>query len=297
MKRLTDGRSGSGPEVAESLEDAKVGSLVYVDQRGQVRPFSQFRTQNALRTAGFLGVLGACTWVFWGVGGPVGLAVGGGFGLLYAAQVAMGRRIGRAMALIVDQRLDEAEALLAPLASGPFRPVALRSRANHNLARIASLRDRHEDALAFQELALRQVGHERTSRTERRMIEYARVITLVNVGRVGEARDELNAVPLTLEGDYLRAQRAAAELYVAFGEGQHRFDQAYLSEQADIASNLPSARTLLGLLAWAQDHAGRPREASRLILLAVERPGEDLVRHLYPRLAAWMDERGEPAGV
>ena len=92
------------------------------------------------------------------------------------------------------------------------------------------------------------------------------------------------------EGDYLRAQRAAAELYLAFGDGQHTFDPAYLREQADIAIALPSGRVLLGLIAWAEGRAGHPRREAELLALARARPGESHVRRLYPRVAAWMDQ-------
>jgi tetratricopeptide (TPR) repeat protein len=171
----------------------------------------------------------------------------------------------------------------------PLRRL-IKAAAQRNLARIAALRGRHEAALAFQESALALLGR-RSSRSERRMLAYGCVVTLVNLDRVAEARVRFDTLPRALEGDYLRAQRAAAELYLAFGEGAHRFEPAFLREQADIAVTLPSARVLLGLLAWAQDQAGHPRIAAELLALARDRPGESHVRRLYPRLATWMDGR------
>jgi hypothetical protein len=123
------------------------------------------------------------------------------------------------------------------------------------------------------------------------MLEFARVITLVNLDRVADARERLAAVPRALDGDYLRAQYAAAQLYVAFAEGQHDFDPAFLREQAEIALSLPSARALLALIAWAEQRAGRSAEGGRLLALARERPGETQIRRLMPRLADWMDGR------
>ena len=57
------------------------------------------------------------------------------------------------------------------------------------------------------------------------MVEYAEIITLVNLGRAGEARQRFDQkqgkVP---EGDYLRMQHWGAELYVCLAEGEHRLD-------------------------------------------------------------------------
>jgi hypothetical protein len=274
--------------MAERLEDASVGSLVYVDARGQVRSPSRYRRLTALYLLGLGGTLCAVNWLYWAIGGPIGLAVGGAMTVLLARHLPAWSRVRRAVTLIVAERLDEAERLLARVDRGRGLPASMKAGARRNLARIAALRGRHGDALAFSESALALLGR-RSSQSERRMLTYACVVTLVNLDRVAEARVRFDTLPRALEGDYLRAQRAAAELYLAFAEGEHRFDPAFLREQADIAIALPSARVLLGLLAWAQGRAGHPRLAADLLAQARERPGESHVHRLYPRLAVWMD--------
>jgi tetratricopeptide (TPR) repeat protein len=276
-------------QIAERLEEASVGSLVYVDQRGQVQSSGRYRREMAARLAGVGVCLGVINWLSWTTWGPVGLAIGGGTTLLLFRQVSTMLRLRRAVALVAGEQLDEAEALLHRIRRGWPLITAIKAQVDQNLARVAALRGRHQDALAFEESALRLTANTRAGRSRRRMLEFARVVTLVNLGRVAEARERLAAVPRALDGDYLRALYAAAHLYVAFGEGKHDFDPAFLREQAEIALALPTARSLIGLIAWAEQRAGRSAEGARLLALARERPGEDQVRRLMPRLAEWMD--------
>jgi tetratricopeptide (TPR) repeat protein len=278
-------------QIADRLEDAKVGSLVYVDERGQVQSSGRYRRDTVVRFAALGVFLGAANWLYWAIGGPAGLVIGGGLTFLVLRQVPAVFRLRRAVDLLVSERLDEAEALLQRMRGGWRLPTAIAAQVDQNLARVATLRGRHEEALAFEESALRRTPGNRANRARRRMLEFARVVTLVNLDRAGEARDRLSALPRALDGDYLRAQYAATELYVAFAEGHHDFDPAFLREQAEIAMSLPSARSLLALIAWAEQRAGRSAEAARLLALARERPGEAQVRQLMPRLAAWMDGR------
>jgi tetratricopeptide (TPR) repeat protein len=273
--------------IADSFEAAEAGALVYVDERGRVVAARE-RTRSAVAQYGTLAVLlGATNWLYWSVGGPVGLAVGGAVTLLILRQTGMARGLERAMALLAAERLDDAEARLQALLRRPFLPRRLRARTEAGLARIASLRGDYVAALTWQEAALAH-GGERGKGSESRMLEYNRAITLVNVGRVAEARQAFESVPIALEGDYLRQLRAHAELYVAFAEGRHDIDVEALRERADAAVPVASARPLLGLLAWAFRQIGRRNEATQLLALARARAGEGLVDRLYPKLAAWM---------
>jgi len=276
--------------MAERLEEASVGSLVYVDARGQVQSPARYRRLTAVYVLGLAASVAALNAFYWAIGGPIGLAVGGAMTLLLARHLPAWARVRRAVALIVTERLDEAERLLARVDRARGLPTSIKAAARRNLARIAALRGRHAEALAFTESAIALLGR-RASRSERRMLEYACVVTLVNLDRTAEARVRFDTLPRALEGDYLRAQRAAAELYLAFGEGEHHFDPAYLREQADIAAAIPSGRVLLGPSDEAEGRAGHPRREAELLALARALPGESHVRRLYPRVAAWMDER------
>ena len=278
-------------QIAERLEDAGIGSLVYVDQRGQVQSPARYRNGTVARFVALGLFLGGANWLYWTIGGPAGLVVGAGLTLALLRQLPALFRLRRAVALLAAGRLDEAEALLQMIRRARWLPSAMRAHVDQNLARAAALRGRHEEALAFEESALSRTPDDRRNRARRRMLEFARVVTLVNLGRVAEARARIAAMPRALDGDYLRAQYAAAQLYIAFGEGKHDFDPAYLREQAEIALSLPSARSLVGLISWAEHCAGRSAEAMRLLAIARERPGEAQVRRLMPRLAEWMETR------
>jgi tetratricopeptide (TPR) repeat protein len=288
--QLGAGRPG---ELAPSLEQATVRSLVYVDRRGQVRSPEEYRTANTL----YYGAVGALVVgldaLLWVAYGTTGLGAAGLLTVLFGRQLLATRRLQRAVSLMVAGRLDEAEAMLARVRRAFLIPTHFKARADQGLARVSMLRGRYEEALARQESALGLLEGRRSSAT-RRTVEYARMVTLVNLGRTEEARRRLEALPRVLEGDYLRFVRATTELYIAFGEGRHELPAAYLREQADIALGIPTGRALLGLLAWAEAQAGRRAASARLLGAAREREGGELVRSAYPLLAAWLDAQAAP---
>jgi tetratricopeptide (TPR) repeat protein len=273
---------------ADNFEEAEAGALVYVDERGRVVATRE-RARSALKQYGALGVLlGATNWLYWSMGGPAGLAVGGMLTLLILRQAGLGRSLERAMALVASERLDAAEAELQRLLRRVLLPTRLRARGEAALARIASLRGDYASALVWQNAALARGEGEQNRGSERRMLEYNRAVTLANLDRVTEARRAFEAIPKALEGDYLRQLRAHAELYIAFVEGRHDFDLEALRERAEAAMPVTSARPLLGLLAWAFGQIGRREESAHLLTLARARAGEALVARLYPKLSEWM---------
>jgi tetratricopeptide (TPR) repeat protein len=287
--------AGRPGEMAASLEQASVRSLVYVDGRGQVRSPEQYRTANTLYYGAVGAVVVGLDALLWVAYGTTGLGAAGLLTVLFGRQLLATRRLQRAISLMVAGRLDEAEAMLTRVRRAFLIPTHFKARADQGLARVSMLRGRYDEALARQESALGLLEGRRSSAT-RRTLEYARMLTLVNLRRTEEARRRLEELPRMLEGDYLRFLRATTELYIAFGEGRHALPDAYLREQADIALGIPSGRALLGLLAWAEAQAGRRSAAARLLGAAREREGGELVRTAYPLLAAWMDAQQEPAG-
>ena len=88
----------------------------------------------------------------------------------------------------------------------------------------------------------------------RQVVEYAEITTLVNLGRVGEARQRLEQkqgeVP---EGDYLRLQhwvRSCTCAWPRASTGSRR----ELHERASTALGITGAGGLLGPAAWAHSH-------------------------------------------
>jgi tetratricopeptide (TPR) repeat protein len=274
---------------AESLEDATAGTMMYVDARGQVRPSGWYRRRVALGIAGAVVAMGGYTAVLTFVGGPMGFAVAGVFSLLVVRNLVAARVLYRATVLLVAGRLGEAEASLGRLVGRRLTPYRIKANAEQALARIAVLRGRYDQALVLQSSAVKRLAKDRRARSRRRMIEYERMVTLINLGQIAEARQRFDGLPRALEGDYLRVQRTITELYLCFAEDRHRFDPAFLQEQADLALGLRSASVLLVLLAWAQNFAGHDRRAAQLLTLARERTDQDWIRKLYPRVCSWMD--------
>ena len=284
-----DRGAGAG-EVAERFEDAAAGALVYVDERGQVRSPAHYRKVGVAYASTAAITWGALTWLLYSSLGPPGLAVGAVLTVIMGREAIPWFRLRRAVALLAAGRIDEAEPVLRRLAYGRSASASIRSRALQDLGRIASLRGRYPEALALLEAALETAaGDAQAARWQLRAVEYAMVVTLVNLNRVADARRRFDAITRTLEGDYLRALRASAELYVAFGEDQPRFEPALLRERGDVALALPSALPLLLLVAWAYERAGQGASAAPLLAAARARTGWDLLRPFYPRLAAWHD--------
>ena len=277
-------------KVADSFENATAGALVYVDERGQVRSPAHYRRRGAAYVSAGAITWGALNWLLYAGFGPVGLAIGGVMTFVMGREVVPWFRLRRAIALLAAGRIADAEPLLQRLAQGRSASPSIRSRALQDLGRIASLGGRYQEALALQQAALQaSAGDAQVSGWQRRAAEYGMVVTLVNLDRVADARRRFDAITRTLEGDYLRAIRASAELYVAFAEDQSRFEPALLRERADVALSLPSALPLLLLVAWAYERSGQRAAAAPLLVTARTRTGWDLLRPLYPRLAAWHD--------
>jgi tetratricopeptide (TPR) repeat protein len=277
--------------IAERLEDAGAGSMIYVDERGQVRAPGQTRMITYLTLAGLGAVFAGLDWACWIYGGGFGIAAAGGITLWAAREVHDWVRLRRATALVVADRLDEAEALLARIGGRHSNADPIKSQVDQNLARVASMRGQYAEALAHLESALAVRATARELRGRRRTLEYSRVQTLVNLDRVAEARARFDELPRALEGDYLRLVRATTELYLAFAEGEHQFEPAYLREQAEIGMGIPSAIAQLALIAWAEERLGHRRAAADLLAIARARSGLRYVRLFYPRLADWMEAR------
>ncbi len=122
--RVTEPRVGaemaddSPRRVADSLTEATAGSVIYVDQRGQIRTARE-HGQQVTRHFVTLGLgMTAATALYWMVGGPFGLVVGAGLTLLFLREVPAHRKLSRASRLMAAERLAEAEPPLRRLVAG-----------------------------------------------------------------------------------------------------------------------------------------------------------------------------------
>jgi len=277
--------------IADSLTEATSGSMIYVDARGQVRSARAYGRQLTRYVLGVGAGMTVVTAFYWAVGGASGLVVGGALSLLFLRNVCVFQRFDRASRLMASERFAEAETLLRRVVGSRWTSESTRGRAERLMAMAAVIRGDHQQALALQTSALRRMGRDRRRRVDRRALAYAQVVTLVNLDRATEAAARFAALPRLLEGDYLRIQRAYAELYLAFAEGRREFDRDELHAQADQALAVPQARAWLTLLAWAYEQMGDRTSADRLLAAAETRASAGRVRAMFPKLADWLARR------
>lgn len=281
-------------ELARSLADARPTSLVYVDRKGQVRSPARYRAAEAASYAALASVIAGFTAVYGSMFGAAGVAAGGLLAGLFGWRIRQVYRLRRAALLVVHDRVEEAIPILERIARSRS-PRRLRAMAEQNLGAAHARRGRYEEALAHQRRAIELHGARARSRPPVRAVQYAEVVTLVNLGRIGEARARfLERSPRAPEGDYLRMQHWVAELYLALAGADLAFDEDDLHERARAGLRMTGGAALLGLTAWAHHRAGDVDQSWHLLREALDRPGEPIERSL-PRLHAWMQAHAAEA--
>jgi hypothetical protein len=199
----------------------------------------------------------------------------------------------RAQRALAADRREEAERIYRGVLSAPLVPPKYRTFAEQGLAACDSIAGRHEDALAHVQSVLRRHGRARSVHAQ--VARYSEVYLLVNVGRLEEARAQLEALGPIPEGEYFRISHWGAELYLALAEGTHAIEDDELHRRASAALAITSAAPILGLLAWAFDQRGDGEMAALLLREARDRhPGQKLSGSM-PLLEAWME--AQPPGA
>jgi len=286
-------------ELADSLATAPPRAFVHVDSDGQVRSPTRYKALQAVSYVAAGSVVAGVTGIYGALLGPPGVLVGLGLAALLGWHVRRHRRLQEAVTLLAHDRLEEAEQVLNEVRFSFNCPRPLRAMAEQNLGAIASRRGDYEAALEHQRAALVLYARVRKKEPMRQLTEYAEVVTLVNLGRTGEARQRFDArsgdgPPL---GDYLRLQHWIAELYICLAEGGHRIDGDELHARARIGLQISGAAALLGLLAWAEHEAGDQEFAWHLLREAYDRRKQLHIKEGLPLLQAWMDSHASSAGI
>ena len=272
---------------------------MHVDSDGQVRSPARYKLLQLASYSAALSVVAGVTWVYGALLGPPGILIGAGLGAYLTWHVRRGQRLQQAVRLLAHDRLEEAEHLLNEVRFSFRCPRPLRAMAEQNLGAIAARRGDYETALEHQRTALTLYTRMRRKNPMRQLTEYAEVVSLVNLGRTGEARQRFDAragddAPV---GDYLKLQHWAAELYIALAEGGHRLDGDELHARARVALAVSGAAALLGLLAWAELEAGDREFAWHLLREAFDRRKSLHIKEGLPLLHSWMEANAEAAGV
>jgi hypothetical protein len=284
--------------MAESLEKAAPRSFVHVDGKGQVRSPARYKALQAISYGAAGAIVAGVTVVYGALLGVPGVGIGLGLGVWIGLQIRRGLKLQEATRLLVHDRLDEAEVLLNQILKSWRPPRAVKALAEQNLASVFVRRGDYEKALEHQRVAMTLYAKMRRPSLFARTVEYAEMTTLVNLGRVGEARQRFEQkhgkVP---EGDYLRVQHWAAELYICFAEGEHRLTPDEVHTRSQVALGITGAAGLLGLCAWAQHHKGDLDQAWHLLREAYDRKSGTGLERGLPKLWEWMERHRAEAGA
>lgn len=286
------------PKLAPNLQVASNRDIVHIDRAGRVRSPLRYRAIHAA----YYGLLGALVLAeialvvrLFGDSGPTGAVMGAfvALGLSWVAY-AISRQFAlrRAQRAVAGDRLEEAERIYRGVLEARLLPPKYKTFAEQGVAACDAIAGRHEEALAHVQTVLRR--HGRAQSVQARVARYSEVYLLVNVGRLDEAREKLEALGPIPEGEYYRITHWGAELYLALAEGRHGLDEDELHHRAKAALAITSAGPLLGLLAWAFDQQGDGEMAALLLEEARDRhPGQKLSGPM-PLLEAWMEQQASP---
>lgn len=286
------------PTLARNLEEASMRQLVHVDNRGRTRSPARYRAITAASYTA-IGVLVAGAGAMWAstFGLLPGLAVGGAFAAWCGWILRPTFLVRRGTRLLLDERYDEAIALMTRARRGFAVPRQARALAEQNLGIAYAWQGDFERALTHQRAALR-LHRGRRRGLYARMAAYSAITTLVNLDRVADARGELAALPAPdADSDYLQVLHWSADLYVCMAEGRHELAADALHERALTALKITNAAALLGLVAWAHHHVGDLDQAFHLLREAYAREWSPGLQRGMPRLYSWMEEQRAQAAV
>jgi tetratricopeptide (TPR) repeat protein len=278
-------------KLARSLEEATQGSFVHVDNRGQVRSPARYRMLSTIANGASLVAVASVTALYAARFGTLAaVAVAGVFGATVGMAMLRGRRLNKAARLLQADRLDEAETLCRRTLSGRLVQRRYRAVAHQSLAAIAVRRGQFETALGEARAAM-----ELHARSFRRsvyldMLAYFEIGLLVNLGRVREARERLDARGPVPEGNYLKLQHWTADLSVQFAEGRLQLDEEQLWVRSKSGLQITRGAQLLALCAWAYFERGDADLGSHLLEQAVDRAEPHSARSA-PGLWRWVEEK------
>jgi hypothetical protein len=279
--------------LAPSLNGARPGQVIIVDERGDVAPASVL----VARRLKIYAVMFAGAFAL----GCVGAFVLGPAGALVAPVVAVvatrlwfrrGVKLGQALERLAADDLAEAERL-AREAARTASSALVRGNAWSVVGSVVWLRGDAEEGLAWTRRALGEL--ERTRHRGARPIIVATRLNEIQLLAITDRGEEARAVLDRLEasgelgeGDLIAAHAIDTRLVLAFETDDpealpadlHAWTQAMLATQ-----RFGSA---VALLAWAHHRRAEPELGDALLDVARSRLPECHLHHAQPRLHAWV---------
>ncbi|WP_428267886.1 tetratricopeptide repeat protein [Haliangium sp.] len=292
-------------KLARSLDEARVGEVMMLDQHGNVLSPRRIRWiwARSWLTAGAMGAaLGLSSSVLLGSLG-VGVGVVGVYFGAFLWQLRHRSTLRRVLALCAAGRRDEAQAALSALEAQKlpphYRPILDMLSGN-----LAFLRGEFDEALTRYERVIER--HRPSGRGPTHPIywicAFNRVQLLASAGRLERARElrpELDEAP---RGAYFEMDRMLTELLLAFHAGEPDELEGDLYEWAKAALKTNRFGLNVVLLAWAFHACGDDDMARIMLREAPQRLTGHFLADSAPRVHAWMmakraewkiDEAGE----
>lgn len=277
-----DARAIARPRIADSLNTAAPGQLVYAGRDGSIIPAARARRRSAalLGLAGGSFVVGVAVSLVYL---PIMLVPYGLIGARAGMTIRATRALNRVAVLMQEDRIAEARAIAEPIARSWWMPRMWRGLALYRLAWCAVYERDYERALALVREAQPRLSQRMV---HGRVARYGEVQILVSLDKIDEARKlfaSLGAVP---DGELLRVAHWETELYLAFAEGSHALDDDALHERVRKALAMNRSRLFLILLAWAYEKSGDPDQMGFLLTQSEER--RTAKDRIPPRVEAWL---------
>jgi tetratricopeptide (TPR) repeat protein len=290
--------SESEPEwrLARSLDEARVGEVMMLDQHGDVLPPSRIRwiwARSWLATGAMGAALGVSSALLLGSAAFGGAALGIYLGA-FLWQLRHRAALRRVLALCAAGRREEAQAALADLESQKL-PVHYRPILDMLSGNLAFLQGKFDDALARYERVIqryRPVGGGPTHPIYW-ICAFNRVQLLASSGELERAlsfRAELEDAP---RGSYFEMDRMLTDLLLAFHAGAVDNLPADLYDWAKAALKTNRFGLNVVLLAWAFHRRGEDDMARMLLREAPARLAGHYLADSAPRVHAWMQAKRE----
>lgn len=293
-------------KVSASLESARPGEVLLLDERGQVLSPRAMRRAAATGWAVVGGAVGAGAVAVGVLAGPlVGVVAGLVTAGMLGYQARVGRELRRALALASAGRRDEALAAVAALERrrlGDQFPMFL----DYLSGKLEWQRGDHGAALRRYERARGLLAQRKRHRGMYWVCSFDRAQLLAAMGKVDAARTARSELEDAPRGDYFAMELALTDLMIAF----HGDDLDSLPPDAELydwtRAALRTSRfgVSVVLLAWALGRRGDTDTARSLLAEAPARLETEFLSECAPRLAAWYQAQDhtrpplefEPAG-
>ena len=280
-------------KLSDSLKSAARDEFVYVSKRGEVRPSWRYQAGRVGTLIATVGVGGIGIALCFMAGTPF-LSVIYIITLLFVANLwRHGERLKRGATLVASDRLEDAEAELAPLTSARFVPKTVRALAWQNLGGVAARRSNHATALEYTRKCRTLLDGARwvPAGPWRWISRFNEALLLAQLGRIDEAKACVDGLKEAPEGEYFQILRMNVELMLAFERGDTGALPDDLFPWAKLALETTSAELALTLLAWAHFERRDDDMGSHLLDAARDRIDDDLFARVYPRVHTWLHRR------